>query len=348
LIFASIVMLIAFPVQLASSTITNLFPSLSLFSLSQTQIVERIVRIFCNYLAIIFLGRYPFSIDEKYPGSYYAVMFFTPLINISIMYTLKNLIEAFTVVHIIGSCIFVLEFITYYMMWQTTTEYNRRIRSELVNQQMKYEVQYMNNLNEVVNEYHHLRHDMKNHITCMDLLLSQEKYEELKSYFYTLNKKVYAIDCQIETGNFLVNQVINMKYVTAESMNIPLEIHAKLPKKLNILDIRLCSLLSNLLDNAIEASEKIKDPFISVEMSVVKCYLAIKVSNRIEDWQKPKALAFGTTKENTKLHGFGKHIIEKIVKKCNGTLDYEVKDDMFTVSILLLLEEDNEEEAEKG
>lgn len=116
----------------------------------------------------------------------------------------------------------------------------------------------MKDLNTIVTEYHHLRHDTKNHFACMDRLLSQNKYDALKEYFYSLSKEIYALDNQIETGNEIVNQVINLKYATAHKYQIPMDIQIVLPPHLSIPDHHLCSLVANLLDNAIEASRKIE------------------------------------------------------------------------------------------
>ncbi len=78
------------------------------------------------------------------------------------------------------------------------------------------------------------------------------------------------MDDQIETGNEIVNQVINIKYATAHQLQIPLDMKILVPQQLNIPDHLLCSLMVNLLDNALEASQKVEKPQIILEMKMVK------------------------------------------------------------------------------
>ena len=113
---------------------------------------------------------------------------------------LKNYFDAVSgVINYIGTFSLVSELLLYYMVWQMTSEYSSRIQLQLINQQNDYQKQHMKDLNTIVTEYHHLRHDTKNHFACMDRLLSQNKYDALKEYFYNLSKEIYALDNQIET-----------------------------------------------------------------------------------------------------------------------------------------------------
>ena len=193
----------------------------------------------------------------------------------------------------------------------------------------------MEELRDIVTDYHQIRHDMKNNVVCMDRLLSQEKYGKLKEYFYSLSKELYALDNQIETGNEIVNQVINIKYATARRLGIPFEIEAVLPPQLAIPDHLLCSVLSNLLDNAIEASEQIADPAVFMKIHTVKGYLSVTVKNRIEPWQAEPAKSRRTTKEQPHLHGLGLSIVEDTVKKYNGISSFEAEDGEYVASIML-------------
>ncbi len=275
-----------------------------------------------------------------YPASYYVTMTVTPLLNMLAITVLKEYFAHISsVINVLGTSCLTIELLIYFMIHQSTNEYNKRVQLELVNQQMNYQAQHMEELNTIVTEYHHLRHDTKNHFACIDRLLSQGKYENLKEYFYTLSKEIYALDNQIETGNEIVNQVINIKYATASKLQIPMEIHIALPHQLNIPDHQLCSLISNLLDNALEASQTIENPEIFIEMKMVKAYLSLTVRNRIDHSQQVHAFDPGSSKSDGQLHGLGRQIIKDIVKKHNGISTIEAKDYWYTASILLELEE---------
>lgn len=288
-------------------------------------------------LITLFMLHFRLKTSNSYPFSYYVTMVVTPVLNMTTITLLKNYYVVVPHIDLIGSFTLLIELLIYYMIWQSTTEYGQRSQLELMEQQHRYQLQHMTELKNIVTDYHQLRHDMKNHFACMDRLISQEKYPALKEYFYSLSKEIYALDNQIESGNEIVNQVLNIKYSAARSQQIPMEIHAVLPKKLNIPDHHLCSVLANLLDNAIEASVQVENRRIEVKLEIVKSYLSLTVKNKIRAEQKETAKSRRTTKSNPRLHGLGLQIVEDIVRQYNGISTFEVQDLVYVASVMLEL-----------
>ena len=287
-------------------------------------------------LIILFLLSLKFDPETDYPVSYYVTLFFAPpvsLANTLQFYFQSESDATFSTVSGIISLLFQL--LLFYMVSQSTREYQSRMRLELIAQRLDYQDQYMQQLQDIVNEYHQIRHDMKNHIAIMDHMLSRNRYDDLKQYFYSFNQSIYALDNQIETGNETVNEVFSIKYATAKRAGIPIEFETQIPHSLPVPDHLLCSLLANLLDNAIEASEKIEHPEIRVEMKTVKDYLSVTVKNRIEEWQKENLTSRKTSKADDQLHGLGMQIIEDITAKYNGISSYKIGEDTYTASIML-------------
>lgn len=106
---------------------------------------------------------------------------------------------------------------------------------------------------------------------------------------------------------------------------------------LSIPDHHLCSLVANLLDNAIEASRKIEDPKIVIEMKMVKDYLSLTIRNKMDPSMQDKALTIRTTKADKKQHGLGRQIIDDIVRRYNGISTREIKDGWYIASVMLEL-----------
>lgn len=283
-------------------------------------------------LITLFLIRFKIDANAHYPFSYYITMTATPVINMMSITLLKQYSAVFPHVYLVGCFTLILELLIYFMIWQSAGEYTRNNELSLIRQQQEYQIRHMEELSHIVADYHQLRHDMKNHFACMDRYLSQKKYQELKDYFYSFNNALYSLDNQIETGNEIANQVINIKYATAHQLGIPMEINAVLPKKLNIPDYLFCAVLSNLLDNAIEASEKIQKPAVFVKLHMVKNYLSITIKNRIEPWQHESAMNRKTTKSNPHLHGIGLCIVEETVKAYNGISSYHITENASALS----------------
>lgn len=116
-----------------------------------------------------------------------------------------------------------------------------------------------------------------------------------------------------------------------------MDIQIVLPPHLSIPDHHLCSLVANLLDNAIEASRKIEDPKIVIEMKMVKDYLSLTIRNKMDPSMQDKALTIRTTKADKKQHGLGRQIIDDIVRRYNGISTREIKDGWYIASVMLEL-----------
>lgn len=336
LIYISILLLCRFPFSILLNLLSHILPDSIIFTLHSynKSLLPSILLVLCG----CFFIRFRPNTKQNYPFSYYMVMILTPILNSCTVMMLKNYFDAVSgVINYIGTFSLVSELLLYYMVWQMTSEYSSRIQLQLINQQNDYQKQHMKDLNTIVTEYHHLRHDTKNHFACMDRLLSQNKYDALKEYFYNLSKEIYALDNQIETGNEIVNQVINLKYATAHKYQIPMDIQIVLPPHLSIPDHHLCSLVANLLDNAIEASRKIEDPKIVIEMKMVKDYLSLTIRNKMDPSMQDKALTIRTTKADKKQHGLGRQIIDDIVRRYNGISTREIKDGWYIASVMLEL-----------
>ena len=138
------------------------------------------------------------------------------------------------------------------------------------------------------------------------------------------------------TNNEIVNTVINSKILYCKNNGI--KIHTTVQKSMQkIDDIDICSLLGNLLDNAIEAELKLDqdDRYIVLEILTDDATMSIFLKNRIGAPVLENNTDMETTKSDFKNHGFGTKIISKIVKKYNGFLDYSEEEDFFCCNIRL-------------
>ena len=112
----------------------------------------------------------------------------------------------------------------------------------------------------------------------------------------------------------------------------------------------LCSLLGNLFDNAIEASIKIPDKqnrLICCQMKPYQSMLSICISNRTNEivhMNRQHKLSSTKSVKYDPSHGLGLSRIKNIVDSHNGILDINYDADLFTVSILTPLSEEDSHE----
>lgn len=178
-----------------------------------------------------------------------------------------------------------------------------------------------------------LKHDMKNHFMVVGSYLNAKEYEEAKAYISEILDKLNAVHSYVETGNLLMNHIVNEKfeYARRQGIGIRAEIENLSFEKMKSIDFS--AMLSNMLDNAIEASEKEKEikPEICVSIFQKQGYQVICVKNKISCSVLEKNPKLCSTKKEKKLHGMGIAQIKEIVEKYDGMYDCYEEEDFFCV-----------------
>ena len=102
------------------------------------------------------------------------------------------------------------------------------------------------------------RHDYHNHMQSIKALIEMDKMKELSEYLDNLEKDLDSIDIAIRTGNVGLDAILSSKVSIARKNDIEVNCTANVPQDLTVSDVHLCAIVGNLMDNAIEACEKMK------------------------------------------------------------------------------------------
>ena len=191
---------------------------------------------------------------------------------------------------------------------------------------------------EIQNMYRQMqewRHDYRNHIQNMKNRLDGDQREP-EQYLDELADDLTQTDTSIQTGNVMADAVLNSKLSVAEQKSIQLNVKAHIPKGIEMTDVEMCSVLGNLLDNAIEACEKLPcdKRFLRVYIDKFKGQFYLSVQNSSPSIQRDKGI-FRTTKAGT--HGFGLFRIDRIAKKYGGYVNRQYEEGVFATELLLPL-----------
>lgn len=192
---------------------------------------------------------------------------------------------------------------------------------------------------ETIKEFRRLRHDMKNHLLYVEGLLRNNKKEEADTYVQGLiSSPGFTPLGIVHSGNLLIDGLINYKAPYIKSLDIALKTEILIPDHLNIPEDRLCVILGNLLDNAIEGTQKLdkKQRNIEVIMRFTGHQLLLSVENTChEERIKKKGTYFFTTKRECGEHGIGLESVRRAVEECDGTMDIQYSLGKFWVSVIL-------------
>ncbi len=191
-----------------------------------------------------------------------------------------------------------------------------------------------------------LRHDIKNQYSYMRILLAEKRYDELEEYFQRQDGELAVLAAPLDCGNRCVSIILNMERQKAESAGVSFRTKLVVPPVLPFPDEDMCSLLSNLLDNAIDECVRLgtyfprfKEQGVSVSINPgnpSSDYLYIDVKNPTDrKTLSRRADGIASTKDDATLHGYGTRIITRIAEKYNGYVLFEAADGVFTARVLL-------------
>lgn len=268
-------------------------------------------------------------------GSTFVIYSFFSLYSISEYYFKYNiiLIIAFIILLIINIIIFNL-----YL--RLSQEIQLKMENAVYENQILLNSKFMLEKENIFQELRRYKHDIKNHLITINEMLDKNKISSAESYIKVLlDKKEINGYSIIDTGNLIIDSLINAKYNVAIAKGIEFKLDIHIPIALPFNDTDTCIILGNILDNAIEATEKVDADkrYINILMKFETNELIIVCINSFDGQIKTDDKGrLVTTKVDFDQHGIGITSIERLALRYNGRVLNEYTADTFTVKILLL------------
>ena len=220
-----------------------------------------------------------------------------------------------------------------------------REREEILNTRNDMMEMNYQGLQKAYEENQVLYHDYKNHMLAVRQLVSENRKEEALAYINTYVELTSKANERANSGNKILDIIINSKLGEARETGIEFSYEIGYIGNVGMTDIDMCALMANLLDNAIEACERMTDghPWIRLKVLRKKDMLMIKLSNSIHPEDGFSGSFFETRKSNSEIHGLGTKSIEKVLKKYDGQQSHYIRDREFEVFISIPVEEVSED-----
>ena len=187
-----------------------------------------------------------------------------------------------------------------------------------------------------------VRHEMKNHMANIKGLAGAGEYGEIEEYVRRMDETMQELEYKYVTGNAVTDVIINDKWRRAEKAGIRFDADFRYGGEIPVFDLGI--ILNNLLDNAIEACEKLKTGtgFIRLSLKQKKQFLILYVENSFDGAvpiRKGSSLP-ATTKQSIlpgiiTEHGIGLENVREIAERYFGGVNIKVKGDVFHVTVML-------------
>lgn len=240
---------------------------------------------------------------------------------------------------------FVLVLIVYMIISISLTflviRYSIRISKEqakqefVVNQYNLLSSQYDQLRNNYVN-YKKLRHDLKDHINVINGLSQKADKEELTEYTSKLLKNWDSLSAKTYCDVPAIDIILAEKYNMATANHIRTDFLVGGIKEANLDNVYLCSIFSNLLNNALEASKYCTtNPYIELKSSIQLGNLVITCRNSMPQVIRKKD-------DPNHNHGYGLHIIKDLSNLLGGNFVYEHDEYNFTAIVTIPINDKEE------
>lgn len=195
-------------------------------------------------------------------------------------------------------------------------------------------------IQELIDEMKSSEHEYKNHLNILYCMIQVCKADELKdrakNYIGDIFENKNLLNKLSNIDNTILKAVLLSKINQAEKNNINCEHNIENHlENIPFDDSELTVVLSNLLNNAIEAANKCENAKINIYTGVYKNKNIIKVENSVSHFDEAMLPSLTKMKYSTKGEGrgFGLHNIQNIVAKYKGDLEINLNDDMLEISI---------------
>ncbi len=265
-----------------------------------------------------------------------ALFVLTHIIAISLIIMQFDDTHAEELTYISILSILLTDILIFYIMRKISRDNQKNLRISLLELQLSEQKHMARDAGQLSKEIKKAEHDLKHHLMSLLGIIEENNSEQAAAYIKQLLKDYEtSIFKYVSLDNSAISSVLNFKLSRCRANGIDCKLQIETDFE-GFVDTDICVLLSNLLDNAIEASQNVQEhPMITLTIQNKNNYLCIIVSNRITESVLAKNAELKTTKPNHANHGLGLYSISQIVEKYEGIKNYYEEGDFFVADIWL-------------
>lgn len=289
----------------------------------------------CIFISLLLYYKKHFVIPkfflEQIPTIFY-ILFFIAFFVISLMLDKDKETFGLLELYLAGGFVIISFFGISYIVVKYITVSSKQKESEI---QLEMQAEHYQDLAEKNRDIRRFRHDIKNNLLALDILLSDGKYDEAKKYIDSMNESVKETENRFSTGSYLADAILSHKADEIKNDKLDIEFSGTVPSE-RISNNDLCTILTNSIDNAAKACKEVAPCKINVTSDETEKGCTITVSNPVLKKVEIKNNSIKTSKKDAQNHGFGIENIKKVAEKYRGFVRLSCTDSEFTIKIGLL------------
>lgn len=266
-------------------------------------------------------------------------LFLFPACALIILYTFWKIAISFSLASVINVTISIASLavtvsviLTYVFYGQTSKKMDELYKSQSELERINTDKAYYAMLDQQNKTLQTFAHDEKNHLTAIKSLAKNPQVDE---YIDNIYGQIKCHSMFGNTKNKMLDLILNKYQYICDQYKIEFYSSIKTANLSYIENSDLITMLSNLLDNAVEAAKHTINKYIDLSINKVNGFDILTLSNSCDKKPKSDGTILQTTKAEKRLHGLGIKSIKNIVNKYNGDFEWSFDDSLneFTVYI---------------
>lgn len=184
-----------------------------------------------------------------------------------------------------------------------------------------------------------LIHDMKKHLQSIALLNEDNQNEKIRAYIDQLMQSSDLLEFSKICDHKILNNILCRYKKVCNDLHIAFHADIRSNTTTFLSDSDVTSLFCNMLDNAVEASNHIKDSYIEITAAQRKHtpFVIITIINSCAGNPFSPNGELVSSKQNPQAHGFGIKSIEKIIHNYNGNIQMYYDEETSTFHTIIML-----------
>ena len=238
-----------------------------------------------------------------------------------------------------GSLVFIFSLLMFIAYWQYL--FIRRMDLSLVThvketeKYLSVQLQFWEQTKESHDEIRQLKHDLRSHLQIIEELCAKNHFDQAEKYTRQLSQKPVLAGLGYPAGNDIAGLILSVKKEIAAKQGTAFSCEGDFTALRGWESVDVCTLLSNLLDNAIEASAEVENSYVSISGIEHKNYFTLIIKNRTDHPVRIRHNQIATTKQDKRQHGIGLLAVARVVQKYQGEYLLSYESGEFSVEVIL-------------
>lgn len=265
---------------------------------------------------IIIEQKYNKAKNKVFPVKYEIILLIIPVLSVlTITYLGYFWEEGGRAAILLSSAVLLLNCLSFYLYYALANLYATEIEKGTMERMIdayKAQIQIVQESRENLKK---LRHDLKHHLIELSAMARKEGAEDIDNYLREMEKFLINPREFSASGNQEIDGVVNYLLGKAAGNLKNVSVNISIPEQYFQGDFYVCTILGNLLENAVREAEKSEEKYLALQMDMERGVFYLKIEN---SYRNEKHSSFGNTE-----HGIGLESVKKMIQMKNGEIQIE-------------------------